>query len=210
MRTATTFSEPLRDDAHLAPIRPMNLPAPRHLLAVLFLALSASGLSAQSSESSLRAGDSIIVKISGVPPEEIAVVSTSYDISDNGTINLPYIGEVRAAGLRPSSLQQSIQAAYKNAEIFTHPTIQVTANRDAATQVIFVSGEVKTPGRIIVTPGMTVHGAIVAAGDITEFGSAKRVKLIRNGRSMELDLRRADSPAALTPVQPGDTVVVPP
>lgn len=188
----------------------MNLPAPRHLLAVLFLALSLSSLSAQSSESSLRAGDSIIVKISGVPPEEIAVVSTSYDISDNGTINLPYIGEVRAAGLRPSSLQQSIQAAYKNAEIFTHPTIQVTANRDAATQVIFVSGEVKTPGRIIVTPGMTVHGAIVAAGDITEFGSAKRVKLIRNGRSMELDLRRADSPAALTPVQPGDTVVVPP
>ena len=188
----------------------MTLPAPRHLLVLLCLAFSVSGLRAQSSESTLRAGDSIIVKISGVPPEEIAVVSTSYDISDNGTINLPYIGEVRASGLRPSTLQQNIQAAYKNADIFTHPTIQVTANRDAATQIIFVSGEVKTPGRIIVTPGMTVHGAIVAAGDITEFGSAKRVKLIRNGRSMELDLRRADSSAALTPVQPGDTVVVPP
>lgn len=189
----------------------MNLPAPLHLLVMLCLASGISGLRAQSSESTLRAGDSIIVKISGVPPEEIAVVSTSYDISDNGTINLPYIGEVRASGLRPSTLQQNIQAAYKNAEIFTHPTIQVTANREGGgTQVIFVSGEVKTPGRITITPGMTVHGAIVAAGDITEFGSAKRVKLIRSGRSMELDLRQADSPAALTPVQPGDTVVVPP
>ncbi|MFZ4763858.1 MAG: polysaccharide biosynthesis/export family protein, partial [Roseimicrobium sp.] len=128
--------------------------------------LSNSVVYGQSAEAALRSGDSIIVKISGVPAEEIAVVSTSYDISDNGTINLPYIGEVRASGLRPSALQKSIEQAYRSAEVFTHPTIQVTANRDAATQVVYVSGEVKTPGRIVVTPGMTIHGAIVAAGDV--------------------------------------------
>ena len=172
--------------------------------------LSSSAIYGQSAEASLRAGDSIIVKISGVPPEEIAVVSTSYDIADNGTINLPYIGEVRASGLRPSALQKSIEQAYRSAEVFTHPTIQVTANRDAATQVVYVSGEVKTPGRIVVTPGMTIHGAIVAAGDVTEFGSMKRVKLIRGGRPTELDLRMADSAAAQMPVRPGDTIVVPP
>lgn len=166
----------------------------------------------QNAESSLRSGDIIIVKISGVPAEEITVVSNSYAIGDAGTINLPYIGEVRAAGMRPSMLQRSIESAYKQAQIFTHPTVQVSPNLEggATTQVIFVSGEVKTPSRITMTPGMTVGGSITAAGGFTEFANPKRVKLIRNGRSMELDCRQADGQGSLTAVQPGDTVVVSP
>jgi polysaccharide export outer membrane protein len=182
--------------------------APR-LLAFLALFLGVMTSHAQNAESVLRNGDSIIVKISGVPPEEIAMVSTSYDISDNGNINLPYIGELRAAGLRPSSLQKNIEAAYRGAEIFSHPTIQVTANKDAPTQVIFVSGEVKTPSRITMSPGMTVGGSVTAAGGFTDFASPRKVKLIRGGRSTELDCRNADSAGSLTPVQPGDTIVVP-
>jgi protein involved in polysaccharide export with SLBB domain len=178
------------------------------LLATLAFLFSAAQAGAQNAESTLRNGDSIIVKISGVPAEEIAVF-TSYDIGDNGTINLPYIGEVRASGLRPSTLQKNIEAAYRSAQIFTHPTIQVTANKEAATQVIFVSGEVKTPSRITMSPGMTVGGSITAAGGFTDFASPKRVKLIRNGKSMELDCRQGDNPDSLMPVQPGDTIVVP-
>lgn len=178
------------------------------LLTTLALLLSAVQGHAQNTESTLRNGDSIIVKISGVPPEEIPVF-TSYDIGDNGTINLPYIGEVRASGLRPSILQKNIEAAYRSAQIFTHPTIQVTANKEAATQVIFVSGEVKLPNRITMSPGMTVGGSITAAGGFTDFASPKRVKLIRNGKSMELDCRQGDSAGSLKPVQPGDTIVVP-
>jgi protein involved in polysaccharide export with SLBB domain len=178
-------------------------------LVTLTLLLSTTGGQAQSAESTLRSGDSIIVKISGVPPEEITVVSTSYDIGDNGTINLPYIGEVKASGLRPSTLQKNIEASYRAAQIFTHPTIQVSANKEAPTQVIFVSGEVKTPSRITMSPGMTVGGSITAAGGFTDFANVKRVKLIRNGKAQELDCRQADSAAALTRVQPGDTIVVP-
>lgn len=182
------------------------------LWCVSFLALFSSGtVLGQGSESALRAGDSVVIKISGVPPEEIAVVNNSYDISDNGTINLPYIGQVKASGMRPSSLQQSIQSAYKAAEIYTNPTVQVAPNRETNlnTQVVFVSGEVKTPGKVPMSPGMTVHAAIVAAGDATEFAKMRSVKLIRNGRAMELDVRRVDSPGAMTPVQPGDTISVP-
>ncbi len=173
------------------------------------LILGAAPLSAQGTESTLRTGDSIIVKISGVPPEDVAMVSTSYDIGDKGNINLPYIGEIHAAGLRPSALQKNIEAAYRNAQIFTHPTIQVTANKEAPTQVIFVSGEVKLPNRITMSPGMTVGGSITAAGGFTDFASPRKVKLIRSGRALELDCRQADSPGSLTPVQPGDTIVVP-
>ncbi len=181
------------------------------LCSLLLLACFSTPAVAQGSENVLRPGDSVVLKISGVPAEEIAVVNNSYDISDNGTINLPYIGPVKAAGMRPSTLQQSIQSAYRSAEIYTNPTIQVAPNRDKDynNQVVFVSGEVKTPGKVTISPGMTVHGAIVAAGDATEFAKMKAVKLIRNGRATELDVRRVDSPGAMTPVQPGDTISVP-
>lgn len=187
----------------------MNFTTASRLLVILAMFAGVLTSHAQNAESVLRSGDSIIVKISGVPPEEIAMVSTSYDISDNGNINLPYIGELRAAGMRPSSLQKNIEAAYRTAQIFTHPTIQVTANKEAPTQVIFVSGEVKTPSRITMSPSMTVGGSITAAGGFTDFANAKRVKLIRAGRAAELDCRQADSTGSLTPVQPGDTIVVP-
>ena len=184
----------------------------RLLLVAVVAALTPLSVFGQNAESSLRSGDIIIVKISGVPAEEIAVVSNSYAIGDGGTINLPYIGELRAAGMRPSMLQRSIEAAYKAAEIFTHPTIQVSPNLEGGgtTQVIFVSGEVKTPSRITMTPGMTVGGSITAAGGFTDFANPKRVKLIRSGRAVELDCRQADGQGSLMPVQPGDTIVVSP
>jgi protein involved in polysaccharide export with SLBB domain len=178
------------------------------LAASLLLALQPQA-KAQSTESALRAGDSIIVKLSGAPAEEINVVSTNYDISDQGTINLPYINEVKAAGLKPSILQKNIEAAYRNADVFTHPTIQVTANREAATQVVYVSGEVKAPGRINMTPGMTVHDVITSASGPTDFAAMKKVKFTRGSVTREIDLRRADNPDAAIPAQPGDKIHVP-
>ncbi|MEZ0388730.1 MAG: polysaccharide biosynthesis/export family protein, partial [Verrucomicrobium sp.] len=130
------------------------------LVALAALLVASTAFSQQAMESPLRSGDSIVVKISGVPGEEVAVVSNTYDIGDSGTINLPYIGQLKASGVRPSTLQKEIETAYKTAQIFTHPTIQVTANREAATQVIYVSGEIRSPGRITITPGMTIHDAI--------------------------------------------------
>lgn len=188
----------------------MITPTFRALLIGLFSSLLLGhAMAQQATESVLRTGDSIVIKLSGVPAEEIAVVSNSYDIADNGSINLPYIGEIKAAGVRPSTLQKNIESAYKHAEIFTHPTIQVTPNREAATQVIYVSGEVRAPGRIGLTPGMTIHDAITSAGGPTEFAGMKKVKFTRGGQTRELDLRRADGAEAAIQAQPGDRIHVP-
>ncbi len=180
------------------------------LLILLTLNLANRSASAQGTEQLLRSGDSIIVKLSGVQAEEIAVVSNTYDIGDSGTINLPYIGEVRAAGTRPSQLQKNIEGAYKSAEIFTHPTIQVTLNKtDGGTQVIYVSGEVKTPRAVPISPGMTIHDAITSAGGPTDFAKMKAVKHTRGGVTSIRDLKKADNPDAQIPAQPGDKIHVP-
>lgn len=177
--------------------------------ALCALVFATATVQAENVEQILRGGDSISVKLSGVPPEEIPVVSNTYDISNGGTINLPYLGEVRAAGLRPSQLQKNIEAAYKSGEIFTHPTVQVSASREAPTQVLFISGEVKNPGRITMSPGMTVHDAMTAAGGPTDFGNLKKVKFTRNGVTRVLDLRKADNPDAAIPAEAGDKLHVP-
>lgn len=179
-------------------------------LPVMFLAvtLPSQTAMAQNTEQLLSAGDSIVVKLSGVPLEDTTVVSNTYDIGDSGTINLPYIGEVRAAGVRPSQLQKNIEAAYKSAEIYVHPTIQVTLNEVKQTQVIYVSGEVKTPRAVPVTPGMTIHDAITAAGGPTDFAKMKAVKHTRGGVTSIRDLRKADNPDAQIPAQPRDKIHV--
>jgi polysaccharide export outer membrane protein len=181
------------------------------ILLLLALGLAPASMRAQGVEQQLRPGDSIIVKLSGVPAEEVAVVSNTYDVSDKGTINLPYIGEVRASGLRPSTLQKNIEGAYKSADVYTHPTIQVALNtaNGGGTQVIYVSGEVKTPRAVPITPGMTVHDAITAAGGPTDFANMRKVKHTRSGATRLLDLKKADGPDAQIPAQPGDKVHLP-
>jgi protein involved in polysaccharide export with SLBB domain len=168
---------------------------------------------AQNTENTLRSGDTIVVKLSGVPAEESTVVSNTYDISDGGTINLPYIGEVRAAGSKPSTLQKSIESAYKNNEIFTHPTVQVSTNgggKDGSNgQIVYVSGEVKASGRVTMTPAMTVHDAITSVGGPTDFANLRKVKLTRGASTRELDLRKADGPDAQIQAMPGDKIHVP-
>lgn len=165
----------------------------------------------QGVESVLRPGDSIIIMLSGVPAEFAQGISKPYDISESGNINLTYLGEFRAAGLRPSELQKKIEVAYIAAEIFTKPTIEVTHNREGGTgtQVIYVSGEVKQPMPVPMRPGMSVHDAITSAHGPTDFAKMKEVKLTRNGVTRILDLRKADNPDALLPVQAGDRIHVP-
>ncbi|TLD72808.1 hypothetical protein FEM03_01685 [Phragmitibacter flavus] len=179
------------------------------LLALLGLSLQ-NFASAQGTEPTLRSGDSIVLKLSGVPSEESALISYTYDISDQGTINLTHLGEVRAAGMRPSALQKSIENAYKSAEIYTNPTILISTSRDggSGTQVVYVSGEVKTPGAIPMRAGMSVHDAITSASGPTDFAKMKAVKLSRGNNTRELDLRRADNPDASLPVQSGDKIHV--
>ena len=137
------------------------------------------------------------------------MINNSYDIPDNGTINLPYIGEIKASGMRPSELQKKIEGAYKSGEIFTHPTILVSSDKSGSpTQVIFVSGEVKAPGRVAMSLGMSVHDSITSAGGPNEWASMKKVKFTRGTTMRELDLRKSDNPDARIPVQPGDRIHV--
>ncbi|WP_081886140.1 polysaccharide biosynthesis/export family protein [Haloferula sp. BvORR071] len=164
------------------------------------------GLSAQVA---IRAGQAIEIRIGGVPSTEQTMVNNTYPVSEDGTIRMPLIGTVRAAGLSPQSLAQNIESAYKSADIYTHPSIQVLASSDEKLNqlMVTVGGQVRNPGPVEYIRGLTLYNAVQAARGATEFGAMGRVALVRNGQRKEYDLK--NTKFMNIQVEPGDTIEVP-
>ena len=127
------------------------------LLAVL------AGLSAPAvaSEAAFRTGDTLELRIGGVPGEETQLVTGSYTVDGEGFINLPHIGKVRAAGLNQAQLQRAVENAYRSGEIYTNPTITVTV--PTTLRFVNVSGDVRQPRRVATKPSKAAKARRVDA-----------------------------------------------
>ena len=160
-------------------------------------------------DTQIKAGRAITMYISGVPAAEKSVVDGTYPVSDSGTINLPHIGPVRAAGLQADQLSTVIQNAYKSRKIYTNPTVQIlTSSQDTLDeQVVHVGGLVGSPGPVKFTQGLTLYQAVQAAKGATPFGSMYRVKLYRGKNMTEYDLTKGQSMSVQ--LVPNDTIEVP-
>jgi protein involved in polysaccharide export with SLBB domain len=148
-------------------------------------------------------GDVVTVDYSGTIqtiPENVQTVT------EDGTITLPYIGAVRAAGLTSGELQNEIHDLYVP-KYYVRLTVTVSSPQ----RVFYVGGEVKQPGRELYVGETTVTKAIQAAGDFTDFANRKKVKLIRNnGQIITVNCIKAlQDPSLDPPVYPGDQIQVP-
>ncbi len=175
------------------------------LLGLFALIVASISVSAQ-----IEAGKSINITIAGVPDQDRATITNTYPVSESGMINMPFIGQVRAAGLRNEELQASLQSRYKSAGIYTNPTIQVIANAIGARvneETVTVGGQVTRPGPVPYAKELTLWGAVQAAGGATPFGSMRRVKLTRNGNQKTYDATKVQF--MHIPLQRNDTIEVP-
>lgn len=91
-------------------------------------------------------------------------------------ISLPFIGTVPVD--RPlAEIQKDISARYEK-EFGTQLNVVVNL-RQRENPTVSVMGEVKAPGRIIMTQPLTPMGAIAAAGGYTELADPERIAVIR-------------------------------
>lgn len=158
----------------------------------------------------IQTNTSVQITIAGVPQEEVARFNGRYPVSATGVVNMPFIGQVRAAGLTGAQLQSSLQAAYQRAGYYTNPTFQVISDsisERGAELSVMVGGDVRRPGLVPYQKSLTLWGAVQAAGGQTEFGSIKRVRLHRNGQIKQYDLTK--SQFMNIPLEPNDTINVP-
>lgn len=100
-------------------------------------------------------------------------------VNSDGKITLSVIGEITAAGLSTSALSRKIieQVSRFNRDI-SQATVTVAAYNS---QVVFVEGEVTSPGRYAREIIPDLWTIIKEMGGVTQFGDLHNVKVVRGG-----------------------------
>jgi len=148
-------------------------------------------------------GDMVSVTLTDLPSD---IPPHMESIKEDGTITMPDIGHVQAAGKTAGELQNEIYNLYVP-KLYRHLTVTVSTGD----RVYYVTGEVKAPGRQLYAGQMTVTKAITTCGDFTDFANHKKVWLIRaNGQRIKVNCDKALQDASQDPpVYPNDQIQVP-
>jgi polysaccharide export outer membrane protein len=137
-------------------------------------------------------------------------------VTPEGTVRLPAIGTVAAQGLTLEELQHEVEARY--AEIVAG--LEVTPILlDRAPRYIYVTGEVKSPGRFELTGPTTVSQAIALAGSWNFGAYLQHVVIYRRDDDWQLMATRVNLKSLLLYPEPcpegeiwlrdADVIVVP-
>lgn len=163
---------------------------------------------ASSDPSSYRLGPEDVVTVNVLGHPEF---SGDFLVPSDGSLTLPSIGTVRAAGMTLDGL--AAEAATRLKERLINPEVTV-ALKIQRMQRIYVLGEVKNPGQFDVKPGWRIAEAIAAAGGLTSETEPSdcQVIILRGSTGLKEtrnfgDVIRGDSEANL-PVESGDLLTV--
>jgi polysaccharide export outer membrane protein len=107
-------------------------------------------------------------------------LSNIYRIDSDGFITFPMINKVAASGITPPELQDRIRTMLASGYI-RNPQVRVEVE-GYKSQSIIVSGEVRTPGKIVMTGAITLVEALAAAGSPTSAAS-NEISVSRQKRS---------------------------
>lgn len=131
-------------------------------------------------------------------------------VDASGMLQLPLIGQVRAAGNTPSELGAEI-ARRLSERYMQNPQVSVTV-AEAASQKITVDGAVTKPGVYVMRGRTTLLQAIAMAEGPTRVASLQNVAVFRTveGRRMAalFDLQRIRAGELADPYLEGDDVVI--
>ena len=155
----------------------------------------------------LREGDVLKIAFAGTPS-----LNTTQQIRRDGNINLPLVGDVKAAGVSPGALETQILDAY-GTQLLSR---EVTVSLESAAIPIFVTGMVLRPGKVMADRPITLLEAIMEAGGFDyNRANMKAIRVMRREgdrvRTFVLNLKAAIEGASDTPfyLRPGDMVYVP-
>ncbi len=134
-------------------------------------------------------------------------------VASDGTIAMPLIGRVPAAGLTPDLLKADLEQRYVRYVHGANVTVRVT---NPASHVFYVLGSVNKPGVYQLHSGEVLSQALAEAGGFGEFADPSKIRILRHEENETVVLtinynvvRSGGDVTADVPVEPGDTVSVP-
>jgi len=147
--------------------------------------------------SRLQTGDQLKVIVFGED-----ALSGIYDISPAGTISMPLVGSIAAAGHTRTEVEHALTRAYASGKFIQEPKITVSV---VGYRPIYVLGEVTTPGKYAYTSGVDVLTAVATAGGFT-YRASRSSALIRHPGD---EVWQEYSLAAPILIEPGDLIRIP-
>ena len=155
----------------------------------------------------LRPGDKLAVNIF----QEEDLSQRELQIDEAGTISLPLIGDIQAAGRSPGQLSRAIEAEYGR-NYLRNPQANVVLI-ESIKRTVSVEGQVVRPGVYEVQPGYTLLSALALASSPAPDAKLNEVLIFRTvngerlgGRFDAVEIRAGRMPDPL--ILPGDVVVV--
>jgi polysaccharide export outer membrane protein len=142
-----------------------------------------------------------------------------YNVSEikvrpDGRISLPYAGDMTAAGLTPEQLDSVI--TYRYSAIVKAPEVAIIL-RDFAASVVYVLGEVRSPGAYEIDRSITLLGALAKSQGLNKEAKRNSVLVIRRVSEDRIVGMQFDASELLEqgrfdldiPLKPNDIVYVP-
>jgi polysaccharide export outer membrane protein len=128
-------------------------------------------------------------------------------INSDGTISIPYVGRITAAGRTPASVEKAVVSGLTGKAV--QPQALVTVQQSSSNTVT-VTGEVAGGARVALSPaGSRVLDAIAAAGGLRAGVNDSVVYLTRGGRTMHLPFTAiVQNPRENVRLRPEDVVTV--
>jgi polysaccharide export outer membrane protein len=141
-------------------------------------------------------------------------LSTDAVVRPDGTITLPLVGELRAAGRTAAELQKDAETRFKtvvNEAVVTVSVVEINSYR------FTVAGNVQNPGLFTSRYYVTVSEALALAGGPNRYADTDDIVIVRSAPNGTLDRIRINYDGILTgtnpeqdiAILPGDAVRVP-
>lgn len=156
------------------------------------------------------------------PGDELSVVfpfnaELNYEgpVGPDSTFTLPVAGTVSTAGKTSTQVEEAISQALTERKIARNPAVSISIRRYA--QVVYVGGEVRTPGAIPLQNRMDPLQAVIAAGGALDTARTSQAVIIRRGadgkpllRVVNLDklIHTGDEAQAIA-LRPLDSIFIP-
>ena len=172
--------------------------------------------SSKKKEYRISQGDILAINLVGYPDMNIASsgnsnspASAGYPVDQQGFVQFPLVGRVKAAGLSVPQFTASLQSQLQRYLKYSDPQVKIINYRG---NKFFIDGEVKQPGEYpIADAPVSLYSAISMSGGATPTGDSNSIVLNRNGRNYNIglqDLRQIGASGNQIYIQDGDSIHV--
>jgi protein involved in polysaccharide export with SLBB domain len=125
-----------------------------------------------------------------------------YDINPSGSVSMPLIGAIKAAGRTQAEFSRDVANRYRRGGFLQDPNVTVAV---VTFQPFYVLGEANSPGEYPFRSGLNVHSAVAMAGGFTYRASRTFVLIRHTGEEVWKEYPLTEPVV----IAPGDLIRVP-